>query len=155
MITRKTFLICRTLMACASIVIGFSGCKRDDDDDAIPFLPFADVYINLSNPQYFPLQQVGNYVYLNSEGVKGIILYRASASEFRAFERNCSFTPNDACSTVEVDGTGLRLIDACCGSVFNFEGEPISGPAWRPLRQYRAEFGGAEVVISDEIIAGP
>ena len=155
MSTRNGMTIARMIVACAVMILSFSGCRRDEDDDAIPFLPFSDVYVNLSNPEYFALQQVGNYVYLNGEGVKGIILYRAGANEFRAFERNCSFTPNDACSTVEVDGTGLRLIDPCCGSVFDFDGEPISGPAWRPLRQYRAEMGGTEVVISDEIIAGP
>ena len=155
MTINNVIIIGRLVIACTLMITCFSGCRKDDEDDAIPYLPFSDVYINLSNPEYFSLQHAGSYVYLNGEGVKGIILYRAGANEFRAFERNCSFTPNEACATVEVEGTGLRLVDPCCGSVFDFDGEPISGPAWRPLRQYRAEMGGTEVVISDEIIAGP
>jgi hypothetical protein len=132
--------------------LAFTGCKPDADDQ-MPYLPFEDIVINLSLPEYFILQSSGTYKYING-GVKGIILYRKSADVFYAFERNCSFSPNDACSTVEVEITGLQISDPCCGSGFNFEGNPINGPARRPLRKYFTSLSGSTLTITDEVLNG-
>jgi hypothetical protein len=128
-----------------------ASCKPDETDDDIPYIPFPDIVINLSLPEYAGLQSLGTYKSING-GVKGIIIYHNADGNFLAFERNCSYHPNDACSTVEVEITGLRMIDTCCGSIFNFEGNPIDGPAWRPLRQYYTERSASELTITDDVI---
>ncbi|HNP96083.1 MAG TPA: hypothetical protein PKJ63_10655, partial [Cyclobacteriaceae bacterium] len=62
-------------------------------------------------------------------------------------------TPNEACATVEVHSSGLFMIDPCCGSSFSFEdGMPSGGPAWRPLRQYRTQFDGGVLTVTEEIL---
>jgi hypothetical protein len=132
-------------------VVVATGCKPDDSDDSIPFVPFPDIYVNLTLPENFQLQTSGGYKIINEGGVKGIILYNSSGN-FYAFERNCSYHPNDACSTVGIDVTGLRMTDSCCGSFFDFEGQPVGGPAWRPLRRYVTIFQASEVVITDDIV---
>jgi Rieske Fe-S protein len=122
-----------------------------ETDEPIPFLPFADIVINTSLPEFYNLQFTGGYKNI-SGGVKGIIVYHATGANYNAFERNCSFQPNDACSTVEVENTGVRMHDPCCGSIFNFEGFPVSGPARNPLRQYRVNVTGTVLTITDEVI---
>ncbi|GIV36511.1 MAG: hypothetical protein KatS3mg032_0890 [Cyclobacteriaceae bacterium] len=128
-------------------------CSTGPADDPIPPASFPDIYLNLLLPENLVLQQTGNYRYLNG-GVRGLIVYRASATQMRAFERNCSYQPNSACATVEVHNSGLYMHDVCCGSHFNFDGQPSGGPAWRPLRQYNAILNGNELVITDEVISG-
>src|SRR5687767_14253710 len=109
-------------------------CEPEQVDDPIPFQPYPD--INIVLPNYPALSTNGGFILVSDGGVRGIILYRNNATTYLAFERNCSFRPNDACATVDVHTTTLFMQDACCGSSFNFEGTPTGGPAWRPLQQY-------------------
>lgn len=140
--------------AFAFVVVLFvsAQCGRDDSDDAIPYVPFNPIVININLPQYFSLQTDGASQALNVGGIRGIIVHRENGTTFRAFERNCSFQPNSACATVDIHPTTLYMFDACCNSSFNFDGDPQGGPAWRPLRQYRVDRNGSELTITDEII---
>jgi hypothetical protein len=125
-------------------------CEPEQVDDPIPFRPFPD--INIVLPNYPALSTNGGFILVSDGGVRGIILYRNNATTYLAFERNCSFRPNDACATVDVHTTTLFMQDACCGSSFNFEGTPTGGPAWRPLQQYRTSLSGTTLTITDEIL---
>ena len=128
-------------------------CSGDPVDDPIPVVSFTDIAINLSLPEYLTLQQDKGYKMLSNGGVRGIIVYRQSATTYLAYERNCSFQPNEACATVDVHSSGLFMNDPCCSSSFDFStGDPTGGPAWRPLRRYRTQFQNNTLTISDEII---
>ena len=137
---------------CLALLVSFSSCKPEEDAE-VPYIPFEDVVVNLSLPEYFVLQSTGGYKYIGS-GVKGIILYRKDAQTIYAFERNCTFEPNAACATVEVDPTGIQMSDPCCSSTFNLDGVPIYGPARRELRRYHAELTGSTLIVTDEIVNG-
>lgn len=135
------------------ILVSLLGCTPDLSDDPIPIIPFADVVINLSLPEYLTLQTNGGNKELSTGGVRGIIVYRVNASSYIAYERNCSYHPNEACATVNVHSSGLFMIDPCCNSNFSFtDGTPTGGPAWRPLQRYRTQLSGTTLTISDEII---
>jgi hypothetical protein len=135
------------------ILVSLLGCTPDLADDPIPIIPFADVVINLSLPEYLSLQTNGGNKELSTGGVRGIIVYRINASSYIAYERNCSYHPNGACATVNVHSSGLFMIDPCCSSNFSFtDGTPTGGPAWRPLQRYRTQLSGTTLTISDEII---
>jgi len=125
-------------------------CAPDMGDDAIPVVAFPDIIINTLLPEYASLQSKG-YQYINDGGVRGIFLYRVNSSTYYAFERNCSYHPNDACATVDVDASGLFLKDSCCGSTFDLSGNPTGGPAFRPLRKYANFVSGSEITITDQI----
>ncbi|MEO1051329.1 MAG: hypothetical protein AAFX87_11940 [Bacteroidota bacterium] len=133
-------------------IITISACTNTElPQDQIPFVPFNNIEINLSNIQYISLRNNGGWVELNTGGVRGIILYRNSPSEYIAYERNCSYEPNEACATVNVDPSGLFMVDNCCGSTFNFaDGNPLGGPAIFPLRRYRVILDGNFLTITDE-----
>lgn len=145
MITRNTkaILVGLVLLSCEPQLV----------DAPIPIASFTEFQINLFLPEYSNLRLDGGQKAINSIGVRGVIVYRINATVYRAYERNCSFQPNDACATVDIHASNLYMVDTCCGSTFNFEnGQPTGGPAWRPLRQYRTELNGSLLTITDEIV---
>lgn len=150
----KDFMITRTSKLLIILSFLFS-CDPQLVDDPIPFAAFDDIVINLSFPDYIALNNDGGSKAINDQnaGVRGIIVYRNSASSYFAYERNCSFHPNEACATVEVHSSGLFLYDPCCTSSFGFsDGMPTGGPAWRPLRQYRTQLNGNTLTVTDEVV---
>ncbi|MCU0398850.1 MAG: hypothetical protein MUC73_12200 [Cyclobacteriaceae bacterium] len=120
-------------------------------DDPIPPAVFADIVINLTYPEFNDLNSQGYHYMSGDVGVRGLIIHKKSPTEYLVFERNCSYQPNSACATVEVHSSTLFMQDVCCGSIFNWDGNPTGGPAWRPLRQYVSYLNGTELTITDEI----
>jgi hypothetical protein len=156
MITRPKLSVFIRIIAVIAFVLTvltqFNSCSPDLSDDQIPHVPFDDISINLNLPAYKDLATVGGFMYIHSGGVKGLIVYRSGPSTYVVFERNCSYSPNDACATVEVHSSTLFMLDPCCGSNFRFpDGEPSGGIAWRPMRQYVSYYDGQTLVITDDI----
>lgn len=140
----RAFLLVFLLLCC---------CSRDLSDDPIPIVPFPDLVINLSFPEYQSLAQDGGYKEVGSAGVRGVIIYRKNSTTYLTYERNCSYHPNEASSTVDVHSSKLFMTDASCGSNFSFnDGAPTSGVAWRPLRKYRTELSSTSLTITSEIV---
>lgn len=145
MITRASKTLLFVLFSCGPNLV----------DDPIPIVGFDDIVVNLSFPDFTSLNREGGYKDIGNMGggVRGIVLYRLGPTAILAYEKNCTYTPNEACATVEVDASGLFMIDPCCGSTFQFSnGQPTGGPAWRPLRQYRTQLNGSVLTITDEIL---
>lgn len=135
----------------ATAILG--GCEPDLTDDAIPWQPFDVININLNLPEYIDLKMDGMYKYLNDEGVRGIILYHQSGSNYIAYERNCSYQPNSACATVEVHSSRLFMFCPCCSSNFDLAtGYPSGGIAWRPLNKYATSLNGSTLTITDLLV---
>ena len=137
---RSCFLVC-------IVCLFFAACESSEPEDQIP-IALVNETINLTNQQYLDLQFNGGHVNIDG-GVRGITIYRISETEYRAFERNCSFEPLNTCARVEVDGSGLFFIDSCCSSTFDFNGFPTGGPATLPLRQYLTVLQGNFLIISN------
>ena len=138
------------LSFCAFLIF-ISSCNSGPSDAPIPYQAFSDIIINLTLPAYASLNANGGYKTIDG-GMRGIIIYRKDATTYLAFERNCSFHPNDACATVEVHSSGLYMVDSCCSSTFSFEGVPTGGSAWRPLQQYQTSLDVNTLTISDQIV---
>lgn len=139
MIIRKVLL---------SLALGLLlGCGKDTPAPAIPYV-VVNEQINLTNIQYNALRQDNGYVYLNA-GVRGIIVIRRGPNHYVALERNCTYQPADACATVEMDASGLFLIDPCCQSQFDLSGQVLARPATYPLRRYATATSGNFLYISN------
>lgn len=121
-------------------ILSLVSCEPQIIEEPIPYVP-VDIEVNLNNPQFITLDTYG-YAYLNSEGVRGIIIRRTSNNTYRAYERNCSFAPYDACATVDVHPSGQYMVDTCCSSIFDWNGQPIGGPAIFPLLEYNTILSG-------------
>ena len=134
----------------ALLLFQFNSCTPDLSDDPIPYVPFSDIVLNLGLLSKLSTDHGFEYV---DGGVKGLLIYRQNSSTYIVFERNCSFHPNDACSTIDVHSSTLYIEDSCCKSTFRFpDGEPTGGPAWRPLRRYVTYLDDNELTITDDII---
>ena len=129
------------------------GCDPEETfEESIPFVPFAEIGINLTNIEFNDLKFDGGFVEIGG-GVRGIILYRENINTYHAYEKNCSYLPNEACALVEVDVSGLFMTDNCCGSNFNFpSGQPFAGPARQPLRRYRTMLSGNQLTVTSDIL---
>lgn len=133
-------------------LIALAACTPNDYDDPVPYAPFPDIIMNLNLPDHIALKTVGATATV-SGGVRGIIIYCKQSNEYLAYERNCTYHPNDACATVNVDVSKLFLVDPCCGSMFDpATGSPSGGLAIRPLVQYKTTFDGTMLTITDERI---
>lgn len=135
------------LIAILLIAISILACEKNSSNSNGTPTAYVDLYVNITFPSYAMLNSVGGWVYVNG-GVRGILLYRKSVSEFIAYERNCTYQPNTPCATVFVDVNGLILRDTCCGSKFLItDGSVNQTPATIPLTRYQTTFDGNEVHI--------
>jgi len=140
-------------LLCLSSLSLLISCEPQIVDDPIPITAFQDQVLNLSFPEYAALRLDGGILEYNNVGLRGVFIYRAASGSFRAYERNCSYHPNEAGSTVNLHSSRLYFTDQYCGSTFNLEdGQPSGGPAWRPLRQYRTDINGSILTITSEVI---
>jgi len=124
------------LVILVSVTMFFS-CKETQDN--IPTV-YVDIEIDLTDPQYYELRSIGSYIYITG-GVNGIIVYRLSADEFKAYERTCPYDPD--CGKVYVDDYNFLAVDTvCCQSKFSLmiDGAVTEGPATYPLRNYNAAY---------------
>lgn len=125
---------------CLLALITIAGCKKDNNG-GVPVV-VVDITLYVNNPSYVNLNAMGGWVYV-SGGVRGILVYRASSSEFKAYDRNCTYNSSDPCATVYVDATNILAVDTCCHSKFSlFDGSVTQGPATFPLKAYNTTFDG-------------
>ena len=123
------------------------GCGKDTPAPVLPYV-VVNEQINLTNIQYNDLRQDNGYVYIKG-GARGIIVIRRGPNRYVALERTCTYQPGNACATVEVDASGMFLIDPCCQSQFDLSGQVLSPPANYPLRQYATAISGNFLYITN------
>lgn len=122
----------------------FTACKKDS---GTPECGYVNYTIYTSEPTFINLNAIGGWTYIGG-GCKGIIVYRRSQDEFLAYERTCTFDPDNNCPGVSVDGNNINMTDTCCGSQFQiFDGNVTKGPASRMLQQYRTTFDGSVLQV--------
>lgn len=139
------------LLMSICLILALISCTKEGENNNSP-IPFVSVNekISINDPLYSKLTNVGGWVYLTA-GSRGIILYRESNETVRAYDRHCTFDPEQVCSTVDMDGGLLQANDYdCCGSVFGIATKGVlKGPANRPLVEYDCMFDGTYVHVTN------
>ncbi|MCF8304426.1 MAG: hypothetical protein K9I94_14215 [Bacteroidales bacterium] len=128
----------------AVFIIFITGCGKEQNVyEKIPYAP-VDVYIQPNSTQYQRLNTVGGWEYINAqEPSRGLIVYRASQNEFKAYERTCPHDPEKPAARVEMEENYLIAVDSTCMSRFVLtDGSPFDGPSRLPLKEYRTSFDG-------------
>lgn len=123
----------------------YFSCKKNDQGE-IPPVP-VDIYLYTTDPLFFNLQVAGGWEYITG-GSRGILVYRASNSDFLAFDRHCPYQPENPCGVVSADSSYVSAVDSCCGSRFSMiDGSVQKGPAAMPMKQYQTNFDGTVLHI--------
>lgn len=124
----------------------FSCRKKNKDEIQYVTVNFD---ISLTDPSFVDLNAVGGWVYVTG-GVRGIIIYRLTQTDFLAWERNCPYTPDETCAKVYVDSTNVQAKDDCCGSIFSIiNGSVLQSPASKPLKQYTTILTGTNLRVQN------
>ncbi len=125
------------------IILPVPACKKSTLNANFPSVSVSKfVYMNL--PPYNYLQIVGNYMYIEDAGYKGLIVYHRSIDEWVAFDRGCTYDPTNVDALLNVVTGGLTVEDSHCGSKYNLiDGSVISNPATTPMKQYRVDYDQA------------
>ena len=142
---QRTNFLSRLFLAALVVCFFFiGGCGKDEQ-------PPIDVgYVNLTiypnSTEYIQLNSPGGYVYLYAEPPsRGIIAYRLSSNEFKAYERTPTYT-KDSCgiyNRVIVDESGFFIIDTCTNSKWLIiDGTVYEGPAKYALYPYKTFYDG-------------
>ncbi|MDP2174896.1 MAG: hypothetical protein Q8K70_03190 [Bacteroidota bacterium] len=131
------------------VVLTSSCTKNNVNPDPILEVPVS-ITINMALPQYEHLQFQGSFVY-EQGGVKGIVVVHHSDDQYYAFDRSCSYQPNNQCSKLEVDSSILLFrcgetvnnsFVKCCDSRFSFDGSVFNGPSVFGLKHYNVSKSG-------------
>ena len=126
-------------------ILLFCGCNGYEHE-TIPNVK-VNFTIYPDNVNYYNLNYIGGYEYLTG-GVAGIIVYRIDYSTFIAYDRACPYDWEDPEAWLEVDESGLMIVDPHCGSRFNIlDGSVIDGPAKYNLKYYRTSYDGRRLRI--------
>ena len=105
--------------------------------------------INLNLPQYDDLNYNGWAVYLNSGGIKGLILFNFSNQIF-AWEASCPNQYPSSCSTMKIDG--VQTVCNCDDYKYSLAtGQLLSSSETNsyPMKLYFSEKNGNSVRISN------
>jgi nitrite reductase/ring-hydroxylating ferredoxin subunit len=114
----------------------------------------------LTDSEFTSLSAIGNHVIVTSQtnnygsraagfNNNGIIVYRYTLDEFKAYDRTCphDYAVNDLSIKVNVDF--IRAICPQCSTFYELAagGTPSSGPGRYPLKNYRTSFDGSFVTV--------
>jgi hypothetical protein len=140
--TKTVFLFCLLLL-------GTNACK----DDYNSVVPYVNVNFDFNPTNYIELNIPAGSVYFPNAGFGGIIVinnWGDSTNPYLAFDATCT---HEVSSLVRVavleNGSGVATCPQC-GSrfmLFGSNGNPISGTANEPLRQYHTSNLGGRIQI--------
>ncbi len=136
-----------------SLII-LTSCSSKDNIKENPYIPNYSFntgnLINTNLPEYSQLKFSGNYVILNSYGLKGVVLYYVGGNQYSAFElTDPNHIPN-SCSKLNVEG-----VIATCGCDDGNSYDILSGSMRQgttggyTLKPYRVEVAGNIIRVSN------
>lgn len=152
---RKCFLIL-FLSAFGFIYLGCNSDPIYEGECYVPEIP-VNITINMSLPEYFLLQNAGEYRYVDG-GNRGIFLVHNYDDVYYAIERTCVYQSDNECAKIFVDSTTLQLkcgteVDTgfveCCSSRYLFDSRVVNGPARCNLKTYRLNLSGNTLYINN------
>jgi len=135
-----------------------STCTTDENKNDI-VLPYMNITIDPNTTIFQELNVPGGWMYLGYEhGVdppsRGVIVYRLTMDEFKAYDRMPPYKPDSCCASgsnctqLLVEGYYPYVMDTCTGSKFIIlDGLCVEGPSPYPMLTYVTEYDGRYLYI--------
>lgn len=125
------------IFAFCSLLLFPLSCGKENQHP-VPVVP-VEFTINIESTQFIELNSIGGWAYF-SGGYRGIIIYRWSYDEFRAFDRACPHHPYEQCARITVEDPPIAICNCCESMYLLIDGSVVDGPSRYPLKQYRTYF---------------
>ncbi len=127
----------------AALLISVSFSCDDQTNDGFPKARFTGIF-DINDPRWS-----GNSFSATTDmnhqpvGLAGIIVYRASATEYYAFERMCPYEKQFSCRVLLNEDDDIAECE-CCGSQFLITeySEIVEGPSGQLLKKYSTYVSG-------------
>ncbi len=103
-----------------------------------------DTYVNceidISLPEYSELNTIGNSIFIDNHGNRGLIIYHFAINvddKYRVYDRNCSYENELSCAKIDSVNSNIAYC-GCCSSAFLLDqnGQAVNSPAILPMKQY-------------------
>ena len=126
-------------------------CKSDDEqvnDNPNLFIPVVNLNLNLNLPEYNPLKFPGSSLIINSQGVKGIVIYNVNNDLYTAFDLSDPNHVPSQCSKMTIEG--IIATCPCTNDTNSYDivtGLHTENETLYPMQQYRAERNGDNVRV--------
>jgi hypothetical protein len=140
-------------IAATLLILMFLSCESDDRVNRNnPYLidPLVNLQLDLSLPQYNLLNFPGNSIVINSQGIRGIVVYNIDNSQYSAMEiTDPNHVPNN-CSTMDI--VGIEATCTCPDDENKYNiitGQHMGNPNLYPMQRYRAVRSGNVVTITN------
>ena len=110
-----------------------------DKNLVVPYV-YVHFEVYLNDPDMQELIPIGGKVFVNG-GHRGIVIYRRTLEEFAAYDRACTYHPNEECRVQDGETWGELECD-CCDSKYQLfqDGFPSEGPATIGLHKYKVTY---------------
>jgi nitrite reductase/ring-hydroxylating ferredoxin subunit len=134
----KIFLITGSLLLC------YLSCKKENTQQ----IPYVSVNLTLSANELLqiPLSSTKSY----PGGNDSIYIFHADLNTYNAYDRLCTYFPNDTSRIVTDVAGGTTATCPRCGSKYELIfGSIIKGPARYPLRQYQTTVLGGRLYVTN------
>ncbi|MFA6923720.1 MAG: hypothetical protein WC223_05640 [Bacteroidales bacterium] len=134
----------RIILITIVFILFSSNCKKNE---TVPNVS-VDFTLELNSVDYTALGSIGGWVYITGGAYNnGIIIYKRTNDEYKAYDRTCTYKPSSSCR-VTVESSGIIAVDSCCGSKFILtDGSVNQKPATAPLKEYHTSLSGTTLHI--------
>ncbi len=117
-----------------ALVMLFFSCEKNETNDLLPDIDL-NVFIDMRLPMYQKLQIQGSWMYIDNEGINGILLInKGGKMPYKAFDRAC---PDNTCTKKMVFDGSLKLKCECHNVEYSrLDGSPQDNSHTRSAREY-------------------
>lgn len=129
-------------------LLNFSACsEREETVNCFPNVPI-NVVLNLNLPSYYPLQNVGGWIYVDeqSSGTRGLIVVRTT-NGFKVYDRNAPHLCPDNNTTLEVENNIKIMCPQDGAEWILITGEPTKIAKIAP-KTYRCNFDSPTGILT-------
>lgn len=135
------------ILVISLLKIFYSCGNREETTECFPYQPIS-VQININLPAYYPLQNIGGWIYLSEQqsGTRGLIITRTQYG-FKIYDRNAPHICPDVNTTLEVEGGTLVICKKDNAKWFLNSGAPAEISPF-PLKQYFYSFNASTNILN-------
>ncbi|SCY31224.1 hypothetical protein SAMN05192588_2193 [Nonlabens sp. Hel1_33_55] len=133
-------------------VLALFACQSDDDIRRNPFLVDISFQIALNTdlPQYSSLNFANNFVVVNSQGIRGLVVFHLGNDQFVAYELSDPNHSPSSCSAMNIEGIIATCPCTDDDNTYNIiDGRHQTDPNLFPMKPYRVSRQGTNVVVSN------